>query len=137
MCLLPLQCVVLLAFMSINHVHAKCDGVKECDRTAWLSWSNCSVTRGVRFRQKALCCSVKSPTFENCLKHCNLTEPWWWANSYEQDTCETSCIQRLDKYTYYQCKCSPDHSSYSCERGETFFKLIFMSYDVPVYNIDG
>ena len=123
MCWLPLQCAVLISFMSIDHVHAQCDGLNECDRTEWIPWSNCGVTRGGCSRRRDLCCSgnVTPFTLENCLKYCNITEIWWWANSYKQNTCETSCIQRLDNSTYYQCKCSPDNSSYSCKRGETFF----------------
>lgn len=123
MCWLPLQFVVLLSFMYITHVHANCNDVKECDRTRWIPWSNCGVTCGGHFRRRDICCpgNVTPQTLENCLKHCNLTEAWWWSNSYEQDTCETSCIQKLGKDTYYQCKCNPDNSSYSCERGETIF----------------
>jgi hypothetical protein len=122
MCWLLLQCVVLLSFMYINHVHAICEGQDDCHATDWMHWSNCSLTCGVRFRQKALCCSVKQPTFENCLKHCNLTEICWWANSYEQDTCNTSCTHGPYGDKSYQCKCiATEKYHYSCETGKTIY----------------
>ena len=120
MCWLLLQCVVLPSFMYINHVHAICESGKPCD-TRWVPWLNCNVTCGVRFRQKAICCSANSTTFENCLKHCNLTEIWWWANSYEQDTCNTSCTHGPYGDKYYQCKCTTGKYKYSCETGKTIY----------------
>ena len=129
MCCLPLQCVVLLSFIYINHVHAECDGAKHCHDSGWMPWSNCSVACGVRFRLKGLCCSatVKSHTFDNCLKHCNLTETWWLANSYEQDTCNTSCTHGPYGDKCYQCKCTTGQYRYSCETGKIlfFFKYPF------------
>jgi hypothetical protein len=106
----------------------------------WILWSNCGVACGGHSRRRDLRCpgNVTPQTLENCLKYCNITEIWWWRNSYEQGTCETSCIQRLDMHTYYQCKCSLDNSSYSCKRGETFFLIYYLNlYGVLVYTIDG
>lgn len=117
----PLQYVVLLSFMYINHVYAQCE---DCDIIEWAPWSNCDhdITCGEEhFRWKHLCCSdnVKPQTFENCLQHCNLTETWWWAHSYEQDTCNTSCLHGPYGDTYRRCKCTTGQYRYSCETGKT------------------
>ena len=121
--------------MYINQVHAKC---KVCDTLRWGLWSNCvhGLTCGEgRFRQIGLCCfeNLKPFTLENFLNHFNLTKIWLWSNSYEQDTCETSCIHGPYSDTYRRCKCTTGKYRYSCETGKIlFFRTLSINVKVQI-----